>query len=284
MSLHRRERRRPQGAGAWLCVWGAVLLAVLLFGTPLAVVFGHAFAKGFGAWWAVVSLPETMSAVGLTVLTLVVCVPLSAVFGLSAAWVLTKFRWKGKTLLVSIIELPFSVSPIVAGVACLLVYGASGPIGAILMDYDIPVMFAVPGIILAILFVVSPFIARELLPLMRLHGTDDEEAAIILGAGGLKTFLRVTLPNIRWALLYGVILCAARVLGEFGAVSVVSGHIRGETNTLPLYIDLLFHDYDNTGSFAVASVLTLMAVVTLAAKAVIERQIQASQRSAHQTQ
>lgn len=277
---HRRERRRPDGAGAWLCVAAAVVLAVLMFGTPLAVVFGYAFSKGVAAWWQVVSARETLSAISLTLLTLVVCVPLSALFGLAAAWALTKFRWRGKTVLVSLIELPFSVSPIVAGVACLLVYGASSPLGAYLQDHNIPVMFAVPGILLAILFVVSPFIARELLPLMRLHGTDDEEAAIILGAGGLRTFLRVTLPNIRWALLYGVILCAARVLGEFGAVSVVSGHIRGETNTLPLYIDLLFHDYDNTGSFAVASILTSLAVVTLAAKAIVERQIDRSRRSA----
>jgi sulfate/thiosulfate transport system permease protein len=212
-----------------------------------------------------------LQAIGLSLLTLAIVVPINAIYGLSVAWAVTKFRWRGKKWVVSLIEIPFSVSPIVAGVAYLMVYGSSGLLGEWLMDHDIKIMFAVPGIVLVTLFVTSPFVAREVMPLMHLQGTDEEEAAQVLGAGGLKTFLAVTLPNVKWALLYGLILCAARSLGEFGAVSVVSGHIRGETNTLPLYIDLLYHDYENSGAFAAASVLTLLALVTVVLKAVVER-------------
>lgn len=265
------NRRHPPGAAGWALIALAVIVTVLLLGAPLLVIFQQGLAKGWGAWWRVVSSRETAQAVGLTLLTMAVVVPLSGLYGLAAAWAVTKFRWAGKKWLVSLIELPYSISPIVAGVACLTLYGSSGAVGAWLLDHDIQIMFAAPGIILATLFVVSPFVARELMPLMHLQGCDDEEAALTLGAGGLRIFLAVTLPNVKWALLYGLILCAARALGEFGAVSVVSGHIRGQTNTLPLYIDLLYHDYDNSGAFAVASLLTLLALVALVLKLLVER-------------
>lgn len=253
-----------------LLIAAAFLLGVLVLLVPVLVIFSYAFSKGVDGWWRTISHPDTLHAIQLTLLTMAIVVPINAVYGISAAWALTKFRYSGKKWLVSLIEIPFSVSPIVAGVAVLMLYGSAGWLGGLLEEYDIRVMFAVPGIILATLFVTSPFIARELIPLMRIQGSDDEEAAQTLGASGLTTFLRVTLPNIKWALIYGIILTAARALGEFGAVSVVSGHIRAETNTLPLHIDLLYHDYDSSGAFAAASVLALLAVVTLVAKSVVE--------------
>jgi sulfate/thiosulfate transport system permease protein len=275
--IHHQLHRRLSTAGDWrrrLLIGLAVVLAGLFLAVPVAVIFTYAFAKGPGGWWKVISEPGTEHAIWLTVLTVAVVVPLNAVYGIAAAWAIAKFRFPGRKWLISLIEVPFSVSPIVAGVATLMVYGTQGLLGGWLQDHDIRVMFAVPGIILATLFVTSPFIARELIPLMQLQGSDDEEAAQTLGAGGLATFIRVTLPNIRWALLYGIILCAARAMGEFGAVSVVSGHINRETNTLPLQIDLLYHDYDGTGAFAASSVLALLAVVTLVAKSVVEHRRQ----------
>lgn len=270
MTVHHRSHRQGGRAGQRVLIALAAAAALVVLGVPTGIVFVHAFGKGMEGWWRAVSAPEAVHAIGLSLLTVAVVVPINAVYGLSVAWAVTKFRWQGKKWLVSLIEVPFSVSPIVAGVATLMVYGSSGLVGEWLMAHDVKVMFAVPGIILATLFVTSPFVAREVMPLMQLQGTDEEEAAQVLGAGGLRTFLRVTLPNVKWALFYGLILCAARSLGEFGAVSVVSGHIRGETNTLPLYIDLLYHDYDSSGAFAAASVLTLLALVTVVLKAVVE--------------
>ncbi|MCR6631976.1 MAG: sulfate ABC transporter permease subunit CysW [Magnetospirillum sp.] len=270
MAVHHHHHRQHAGWTRRLLIGAAVVLALLVLGVPTAIVFVHAFGKGIEGWWRAISQPEALHAVFLSLLTVAIVVPVNAVYGLSVAWAVTKFRWQGKKWLVSLIEVPFSVSPIVAGVATLMVYGTSGLFGGWLMDHDLKIMFAVPGIILATLFVTSPFVAREVMPLMQLQGTDEEEAAQVLGAGGLKTFLAVTLPNVKWALFYGLILCAARSLGEFGAVSVVSGHIRGETNTLPLYIDLLYHDYDSSGAFAAASVLTLLALVTVILKGVVE--------------
>lgn len=270
MTVHHRHHPQRASLARRLLIGLAVVLALVVLGVPTGIIFVHAFGKGIDGWWKAISHPEALQAIGLSLLTVAIVVPVNAVYGLSVAWAVTKFRWQGKKWLVSLIEVPFSVSPIVAGVATLMVYGSSGLIGQWLIDHDIKIMFAVPGIILATLFVTSPFVAREVMPLMQLQGTDEEEAAQVLGAGGLVTFLRVTLPNVKWALFYGLILCAARSLGEFGAVSVVSGHIRGETNTLPLYIDLLYHDYDSSGAFAAASVLTLLALITVVLKAVVE--------------
>jgi sulfate transport system permease protein len=270
MTVHHRHHVQRRNLGRRLLIGAAVLLALFILGVPTAVVFVNAFSKGWEGWWRAISQPEALHAVFLSLFVVAVVVPVNAIYGLSVAWAVTKFRWQGKKWLVSLIEVPFSVSPIVAGVATMMVYGTSGLFGEWLMDHEIKVMFAVPGIVLATLFVTSPFVAREVMPLMQLQGTDEEEAAQVLGAGGLRTFLSVTLPNVKWALFYGLILCAARSLGEFGAVSVVSGHIRGETNTLPLYIDLLYHDYDGSGAFAAASVLTLLALVTVILKSVVE--------------
>lgn len=271
MAVPHATPRRRRGWGRRVLIAAAVVAALLFLTVPLAVIFGQAFAKGWAAWWGAVTHPETLHAVGLSLGVLALVVPINAVYGLAVAWTVTKFRFHGKNWLISLVEAPFSVSPIVAGVAVLMVYGGTGLLGPWLEEHDLKVMFAFPGIVIATLFVTSPFIARELLPLMQLQGSDDEEAAVTLGAGGLTVFLRVTLPNIKWALYYGLILCAARSLGEFGAVSIVSGQVRGETMTLPLQIDLLYHDYDSSGAFAAASVLTLLAVVTLVLKMVVER-------------
>ncbi|KIL99297.1 Sulfate transport system permease protein CysW [Paramagnetospirillum magnetotacticum MS-1] len=271
MAVHHVPHRQPGGARRLVLICLAGLLALGFLMVPMAVIFAQALSKGWAAWWAAISHPETLHAIGLSLLVVAVVVPINAVYGLAVAWTITKFRFRGAKWLISLVEAPFSVSPIVAGVAALMVYGGSGLLGPWLEEHDIKVMFALPGIIIATLFVTSPFIARELLPLMQLQGTDDEEAALTLGAGGFSIFLRVTLPNVKWALYYGIILCAARSLGEFGAVSVVSGQVRGETMTLPLQIDLLYHDYDSSGAFAAASVLTLLALVTLVLKLLVER-------------
>lgn len=271
MAVHHVPHRQPGGKRRRILIGLAGLLALGFLMVPMAVIFAQAFSKGWAAWWTAVSHPETLHAIGLSLLVLAIVVPINAVYGLAVAWTVTKFRFKGKKWLVALVEAPFSVSPIVAGVAALMVYGGTGLLGPWLEEHDLKVMFALPGIVIATLFVTSPFIARELLPLMQLQGTDDEEAALTLGAGGLSIFLRVTLPNVKWALYYGIILCAARSLGEFGAVSVVSGQVRGETMTLPLKIDLLYHDYESSGAFAAASVLTLLALVTLVLKLLVER-------------
>jgi sulfate transport system permease protein len=237
---------------------------------PLAVIFAEAFSKGFAYYARNIVHPDTLHAIGLTVTTAIIVVPINIGFGIAAAWAVTKFRFPGKKLLIAIIELPFSVSPIVAGVIYILLYGANGLVGPLLAEHDIRLMFAVPGIFLVSLFVTSPFVAREIIPLMQSQGSDDEEAAASLGAGFWQSFFRITLPNIKWALLYGAVLCNARVMGEFGAVSVVSGNVRGETNTLPLHIELLYHDYNAVGAFAAATTLTVLALLTLAIKTLIE--------------
>jgi len=253
-----------------LLIGAVVAVSVLVVVMPIAVVVVRAFSAGVGAYLANLAHPDTLHAIGLTVVTALVAVPVNTAFGIAAAWAITKFTFPGRKLLLVVIELPFSISPIVAGVALLFVYGLQGLLGPFLRDHDIAIMFALPGIILASMFVTAPFVARELIPLMQSQGTDLEEAATSLGASGLRTFLTVTLPGVRWALLYGIVLCNARVMGEFGAVSVVSGNIRGQTNTLPLHIELLYQDYNAVGAFAAASVLTLIALFTLIAKVALE--------------
>jgi sulfate transport system permease protein len=239
---------------------------------PLIAVFLEALRKGWGTYFSAFVEPDALSAIRLTLLAAAIAVPLNLVFGVAAAWAIAKFDFRGKHLLITLIDLPFSVSPVVAGLVYVLIFGAQGWFGHWLSDHDVRVIFAVPGIVLATVFVTFPFIARELIPLMQSQGRDEEEAAITLGASGWQAFRRVTLPNMKWALLYGVILCNARAMGEFGAVSVVSGHIRGETNTMPLHVEILYNEYQFAAAFAVASLLALLALVTLAVKSYIEWQ------------
>ena len=248
-----------------------VALTLLFILAPLLIIFDQALRKGLDSYQSAILHKETLHAIWLTVFTALVVVPLNLLFGLSTAWAITKFDFRGKKLLLTAIDIPFSVSPIVAGVCYLLLYGAQGLLGPWLVEHDLRVMFSLTAIILVSLFVTSPFVARELIPLMQVQGRDQEEVAATLGASGWQIFRRVTLPNIKWALLYGALLCNARVMGEFGAVSVVSGNVRGETNTLPLQIQLLYHDYNATGAFAAATVLTLLAIITLILKAILER-------------
>ena len=269
------------GARALIAI-GAILTLIFIL-APLLIIFEQAFRKGLDYYIASILHKETLQAIWLTVLTSLFVVPLNLLFGLTAAWAITKFEFRGKKLLLTAIDIPFSVSPIVAGVCYLLLYGAQGLLGPWLVEHDIRVMFSVPAIILVCLFVTSPFVARELIPLMQVQGRDQEEVAATLGASGWQIFRRVTLPNIKWALLYGALLCNARVMGEFGAVSVVSGNVRGQTNTLPLQIQLLYHDYNATGAFAAATVLTLLAVVTLVLKAILERRTAGRNRLLAQT-
>jgi len=237
---------------------------------PLAAVFTEALRKGWGAYAAALIEPDAVSAVKLTLLAAVISVPLNLVFGVCAAWAITKHDFRGKQLLITLIDLPFSVSPVVAGLIYVLIFGAQGWFGPWLQEHDIRIVFAVPGIVLATMFVTFPFVARELIPLMQAQGRDEEEAATVLGASGWRTFWHVTLPNIKWGLLYGVILCNARAFGEFGAVSVVSGHVRGQTNTLPLQVEILYNEYQFAAAFAVASLLALLAVATLVLKQFVE--------------
>jgi sulfate transport system permease protein len=246
-----------------------VFLALVLI-LPLSVVFVEALRKGFGPAWAAVTEPDAISAIKLTLLVAAITVPFNAAFGLCASWAVAKHNFPGKSLLITLIDLPFSVSPVVAGLIFVLVFGAQGWFGDWLIDNDIKIIFALPGIVLATIFVTFPFVARELIPLMQEQGTAEEEAAISLGASGLVTFWRVTAPNVRWGLLYGVLLCNARAMGEFGAVSVVSGLIRGQTATMPLHVEILYNDYDTVGAFSVAALLCLLAVVTLVLKAALE--------------
>lgn len=245
---------------------------------PLATVFDRAFEKGLSAYVAAIVSPNALAAIRLTLLTAAIAVPLNTIFGVAAAWLLTHHRFRGKALLTALIDLPFTVSPVVSGLVIVLVFGAQGWLGGWLAEHDIHVLFAVPGIVLATVFVTFPFVAREVLPLMQAQGTAQEEAALTLGASGWQVFRRVTLPRIRWALLSGVIQCNARAMGEFGAVSVVSGHIRGLTNTIPLHVEILYNEYDFTGAFAVASLLTLVAMVTLVARKLVEPRIQVEDR------
>lgn len=246
---------------------GAVLILA-----PLIVIGFEAFSEGWRVYASTLLNPDTRHAIFLTVATALIAVPVNTIFGVAAAWAITKFDFPGRRFLLVVIEIPFSISPIVAGVAYLFVYGLQGIFGPLLDAYEIKILFALPGIVLASMFVTAPFVARELIPLMQAQGRDLEEAATSLGASGWRTFLSVTLPNIKWALLYGVVLCNARVMGEFGAVSVVSGNIRGQTNTLPLHIELLYHDYQAAGAFASASILAVIAVFTIIAKVALERQ------------
>ncbi|CAH1651235.1 sulfate/thiosulfate ABC transporter inner membrane subunit CysW [Hyphomicrobiales bacterium] len=264
---------RPTRSGQRLLIAAGLVLTALFLVAPVAVIFSQALARGFAAYRSSILQPETLHAIWLTAVTAVIAVPINMVFGVAAAWAIAKFRFPGKKTLISLIEIPFSISPIVAGVAYLLVYGSQGLFGEWLADHDIRIMFTPAAIVLVMLFVTSPFVVRELLPLMQAQGSEQEEAAATLGATGFQIFRRVTLPNIRWALLYGTVLCSARAIGEFGAVSVVSGRIRGETNTLPLQIELLYNDYNAAGAFAAASTLTVIALITLLIKAVIERRI-----------
>jgi sulfate ABC transporter, permease protein CysW len=249
-----------------------LMVGALLILAPLIVIAFEAFSEGLRVYASTLAHPDTRHAIFLTVVTALVAVPVNTIFGVAAAWAITKFDFPGRRFLLVVIEIPFSISPIVAGVAYLFVYGLQGFFGPLLDAYEIKVLFALPGIILASMFVTAPFVARELIPLMQAQGRDLEEAATSLGASGWRTFFSVTLPNIRWALLYGVVLCNARVMGEFGAVSVVSGNIRGQTNTLPLHVELLYHDYQAAGAFASASILAVIAVFTIIAKVALERQ------------
>ena len=258
---------------AW--VKGALLtIALAFFGLflllPLVAVFAEAFRKGWQVYFAALVEPDALSAIALTLLVAAIAVPLNLVFGIAAAWAIAKFDFRGKQLLTTLIDLPFSVSPVIAGLMFVLLFGAQGWFGPWLMAHDIKIIFAVPGLVLATIFVTFPFVARELIPLMEAQGREEEEAAIVLGASGWQTFWRVTLPNVKWGLLYGVILCNARAMGEFGAVSVVSGHIRGRTNTLPLQVEILYNEYQFAAAFAVASLLALLALLTLVVKSLVE--------------
>ena len=246
-------------------------LALFLF-VPLAAVFVEAFKKGLSVYLAAITDPDAVSAIKLTLIAAAISVPLNLAFGVAAAWSIAKFEFRGKSVLLTLIDLPFSVSPVIAGLIFVLVFGLQGWFGEWLRDHDVKVIFALPGIVLATVFITFPFVARELIPLMQAQGIEQEEAARVLGAGGWQIFTRITLPNVKWALLYGVILCNARAMGEFGAVSVVSGHIRGQTNTMPLHIEILYNEYQFAAAFAVASLLALLALVTLALKFFVERQ------------
>jgi len=248
----------------------ALVFVGLFLVLPLAAVFTEALRKGFDAFYEALKEPDAWSAIKLTLLITVIAVPLNLVFGVCAAWAIAKFEFRGKAFLTTLVDLPFSVSPVVAGLIYVLVFGAQGWFGPWLQANDIKIIFAVPGMVLATVFVTFPFIARELIPLMQAQGNEEEQAAMVLGASGLQIFWRVTLPNIKWGLLYGVILCNARAMGEFGAVSVVSGHIRGQTNTMPLHVEILYNEYQSVAAFAVASLLALLAVVTLVIKSVVE--------------
>jgi sulfate transport system permease protein len=269
-----RFESSPAAREPFLVKWTVIFLSIAFFVTflvlPLLAVFIEAFRKGWEAYLAAIVQPDALSSIRLTLLAAAIAVPLNVVFGIAAAWAVAKHDFRGKQLLITLIDLPFSVSPVIAGLIYVLVFGAQGWFGPWLYEHDIKIIFAVPGIVLATIFVTVPFVARELIPLMQAQGRDEEEAALVLGASGLQTFTRVTLPNIKWGLLYGVILCNARAMGEFGAVSVVSGHIRGQTNTMPLHVEILYNEYNFAAAFAVASLLALLALVTLVIKTMIE--------------
>ena len=257
----------------WLLTSAAFGFLILVLVIPLVSVFAQALAKGLPVYLEAIHEPDALSAARLTLLIAAIAVPANLVFGVAAAWAIAKFDFPGKNLLVTLIDIPFAVSPVIAGMIFVLLFGSHGWLGPWLADHDLKLIFAVPGMVLATTFVTAPFIARELIPLMQEQGPEEEEAAIVLGAGGWQTFFRITLPNIKWGLLYGLILCNARAMGEFGAVSVVSGHIRGETNTLPLHVEILYNEYSFAAAFAVASLLTLLALVTLALKSLIQWRI-----------
>jgi sulfate transport system permease protein len=268
-----RVFNHARGEPAWARWLLTTLALAFLFGflfMPLMVVFVQAFSKGVAVYLSALTEPNALLAARLTLTTALIAVPLNLLFGIAAAWCIAKFEFTGKSLLITLMDLPFSVSPVVSGLIYVLMFGAQGWLGPWLAEHDIKLIFAVPGIVLATIFVTFPFVARELIPLMQSQGTEEEEAALVLGASGWQIFWHVTLPNIRWGLLYGVILCNARAMGEFGAVSVVSGHIRGLTNTLPLHVEILYNEYNSAAAFAVASLLAFLALVTLAAKSFLE--------------
>jgi len=266
----RRATTEPPAVRRLLIGVTLLFLTLFLF-VPLAAVFYEALRKGLGVYVAAITDPYALAAIRLTLLCAAIAVPLNLVFGATAAWAIAKFEFAGKSVLITLIDLPFAVSPVIAGLIYVLLFGAQGWLGPWLAAHDLKIIFAVPGIVLATVFVTFPFIARELIPLMQAQGTEEEEAALVLGASGWQTFWRITLPNIKWGLLYGVVLSTARAMGEFGAVSVVSGHIRGLTNTLPLHVEILYNEYNFAAAFAVASLLTLLALVMLAVKILIER-------------
>jgi len=266
-----RGQQIPEELGRYALLGVALLYLVGLVAMPLVVVFVEAFSKGIGSYVLALLDPYALAAMRLTLLTAVIVVPLNLVFGVAAAWAIAKFEFRGKNVLITTIDLPFAVSPVISGLIYVLMFGAQGWFGPWLMAHGVHIIFAVPGIVLATTFVTVPFVARELIPLMQTQGNDEEITALSLGASGWQTFRLVTLPNIRWGLLYGVLLCNARAMGEFGAVSVVSGHIRGQTNTLPLHIEILHSEYNYVGAFASASILALLALVTLVAKTLLER-------------
>lgn len=257
----------------WMLIGLALTFLALFLFVPLISVFYEALKKGMDVYFAAITEPDALAAIQLTLTAAAIAVPLNLVFGVAAAWAIAKFEFHGKNILITLIDLPFSVSPVVAGLIYVLVFGLQGWLGPWLIEHDLKIIFAVPGIVLATIFVTVPFIARELIPLMQAQGTEEEEAAVVLGASGWQTLWRITLPNIKWGLLYGIILCNARAMGEFGAVSVVSGHIRSNTNTLPLHVEILYNEYSYAASFAVASLLALLALITLAIKTFVESKV-----------
>ncbi len=280
-SLQRRISTHESKPVTWLLIALALAYLLLFLGMPLLAVFYEALSKGWKLYWEAIIEPDAWSAIKLTLIAAAISVPANLVFGVAAAWAIAKFEFRGKSLLITLIDLPFAVSPVVSGLIYVLLFGAQGWFGPWLQAHDIKLIFAVPGIVLATIFVTFPFIARELIPLMQAQGKEEEEAAVSLGASGWQTFWRVTLPNIKWGLLYGVILCNARAMGEFGAVSVVSGHIRGMTNTLPLHVEILYNEYNFVAAFSVASLLALLAVVTLLIKSLVEWQAKRSGEPLH---
>jgi sulfate transport system permease protein len=257
----------------WLLITTVLAFLILFLIVPLAAVFTEALRKGFDTYITALTDPDALSSIKLTLIAAAIAVPLNLVFGVAAAWAIAKFEFKGKSILITLIDLPFAVSPVIAGLIYVLIFGLQGWVGSTLIDHDVKVIFAIPGIVLATVFVTFPFVARELIPLMQAQGKDEEEAALVLGASGWQILWRITLPNVKWGLLYGVILTNARAMGEFGAVSVVSGHIRGLTNTMPLHVEILYNEYNYAAAFAVASLLALLALVTLALKTFVEWQV-----------
>lgn len=272
--------RKPKTARwpGYCCIFITIAFLTLFLALPLTIVFTEAFRGGIAAYIAAITEPDARAAIFLTLLAAAISVPLNVLFGLAAAWALTKFDFRGKSLLLTLIDLPFAIPPVIAGFLFILFLGTNGVFGPWLQASDIKIIFAVPGILIATLFITFPFVARELIPLMQEQGQDEEQAAISLGASGLKAFWHITLPNIKWALLYGAILCNARAMGEFGAVSVVSGHIRGATTTMPLHIEILYNEYNFAAAFAVASLLTLLALVTLVIKSALEWRLKRERR------
>ncbi|MDO8894211.1 MAG: sulfate ABC transporter permease subunit CysW [Nitrosomonas sp.] len=277
-TFRQRATQEPAWVRRSLIGLALAFLTLFLF-IPLISVFYEAFKKGAEVYFAAITDPDAVSAIKLTLTVAAIAVPLNLVFGVAAAWAIAKFEFRGKNLLITLIDLPFSVSPVVSGLIYVLVFGLQGWLGPWLAEHDLKIIFAVPGIVLATVFVTVPFIARELIPLMQAQGTEEEEAAVVLGASGWQTFYQITLPNIKWGLLYGAILCNARAMGEFGAVSVVSGHIRGSTNTMPLHVEILYNEYNFAAAFAVASLLALLALVTLGLKTLIEFRNKQHQKS-----